>query len=60
MHVEAQRVPNGVGMCLSVTLVGFVRVPWQPAFSTAQQWLEETPRFGPVFSERLSEPAFGD
>jgi hypothetical protein len=60
MHAEAQRVPNVVGVCVSATVVGFVRVPWQPAFSTAQYWLEETPRLGPVLTERLPEPVLRD
>jgi len=61
MYAEAQRVPNVVGVCVSVTVVGFVRVPWQPAFSTAQYWLEETPRLGPILSKRpLPAPVLRD
>ena len=60
MHAEAQRMSNVVGVCVSVTVVGFVGAPWQPAFSTAQQWLEETPRLGPILSKRLPAPVLRD
>ena len=60
MHSKARRVPNVIGVCVSVTVVGFVCVPWQPAFSTALRWIEETPRLGPVLAERRSGPALRD
>jgi hypothetical protein len=56
----ARRSSSVLGVCISVTIVGFVRHPWAPAFTTAQRWQEETPLFGPILTKRVPDPKLID
>lgn len=58
LAVRANRMVLGV--CLSFTAVGFVAVPWQPAFTTALKWVETTPTLGPILANRMTERQLRD